>query len=276
MRDITTDYLSAMRTPLLAGRSFTEDDDARGARVVIVNEAFAKKYLGGKDVVGRHLRTNTNDPWSTVIGLAADVRNEDLEVAAIPQIYSPLGQGDVHASGVFLAVRSSLPQDSLVSAVRAAVRDIDPSISIEDVHAMGELVSQAEARRRFQTTLLTVFSGIAMFLAVVGVYGLLAYSVRQRTGEIGIRMALGSSKGGVVRLVLREGMGLLGVGLVIGLVGAFCCARLLNGFLYGVAAIDPVTFVLVPVLLLVAVLGACLVPSFRAAAVDPMQALRHE
>jgi predicted permease len=275
-RDITTDYLSAMRTPLLTGRSFTEDDDARGARVVIVNEALAKKYLGGKDVVGRHLRINTDNPWSTVIGLAADVRNEELEVAAVPQIYFPLGQGDVYPSGVFLAVRSSLPQDAIVSAVRAAVRDIDPNISIEDVHAMGELVSQAEARRRFQTTLLTVFSGIAMFLAVVGVYGLLAYSVRQRTGEIGIRMALGSSKSGVVRLVLREGLGLLVVGLVIGLAGAFGCARLLNGFLYGVPALDPVTFVLVPVLLLVATLGACLVPSVRAAAIDPMQALRHE
>jgi ABC-type antimicrobial peptide transport system permease subunit len=141
---------------------------------------------------------------------------------------------------------------------------------------MGDLVSQATARRRFQTMLLTVFSGIAMLLAVVGVYGLLAYSVRQRTGEIGLRMALGSSKAGVIRLVLREGLSLLGIGLLLGLAAAFAFTRLLTGFLYDVPPIDPFTFALVPMFLFIATLVACFVPSWRAAAVDPINALRHE
>jgi ABC-type antimicrobial peptide transport system permease subunit len=141
---------------------------------------------------------------------------------------------------------------------------------------MSELVSQAIARRRFQTTLLTLFSGTATFLAVVGIYGLLAYSVRQRTPEIGIRMALGSSKVRVARLILREGLGLLGTGLLLGLAMAVACTRLLAGFLYDVPTIDPVTFSLVPVFLVVATLAACLIPSWKATAVDPMNALRHE
>jgi putative ABC transport system permease protein len=141
---------------------------------------------------------------------------------------------------------------------------------------MSELVSSVTARRRFQTTLLTVFSIAAMLLAMVGVYGLLAYSVRQRAGEIGIRLALGSSKNGVVRLILREGLTLLGIGLVIGLAAALVSTRLLTGFLYGVPALDPATFALVPMLLLAATVAACLIPSFRAAAIDPINALRHE
>lgn len=139
-----------------------------------------------------------------------------------------------------------------------------------------DLETEATARRRFQTTLLTVFSAIAMLLAVIGVYGLLAFSVRRRTGEIGIRMALGSTRSGVVKLVLREGLALLWAGLGIGLAASLGISRLLSGFLYGVPAIDPLTYALVPFLLLVGTLAACLVPSFRAAGIDPMNALRHE
>ena len=141
---------------------------------------------------------------------------------------------------------------------------------------MGDFAARATAPRRFQTTLLTLFSAIALFLAVVGVYGLLAYSVRQRTGEIGLRMALGSTRAGIGRLVLREGLSILLVGLVIGMVAALLLARLLRGFLYEVPALDPLTFVLVPTLLVAAVLAACLIPSARAAATDPLVALRHE
>ena len=167
-------------------------------------------------------------------------------------------------------------EDAVVSEIRAAVKGIDPSLAVADVHTMSELVSQVTARRRFQTSLLTVFSGVAMLLAMVGVYGLLSYSVRQRTGEIGIRVALGSSKNQVMRLILLQGLTLLGVGLVIGLAGALACTRLLAGFLYGVPALDPATFAVVPMLLLVSTIAACLIPSVRAAAVDPMNSLRRE
>ncbi len=274
-RNISQGYLGAMQTPLLAGRDFAEEDATEGAKVAIINEAFATDYFSGESAVGQHLRTNTSDPWYTVVGVVQDVRYLNVEDAVGPQVYFPW-HGDAGPSSAFLAVRSTLSQGALTSAIRGAIHAVDPTLSIEDVHAMGELESKERAGRRFQTMLLVVFAGMAMLLAMVGIYGLLAYSVRQRTGEIGLRMALGSSKSGVIRLVLREGLGLLGVGLLLGLAGAFACTRLLAGFLYGVPALDPFTFVLVPVLLFIATLAACLVPSWRAAAVDPMNALRHE
>jgi predicted permease len=275
-RCVTPDYLSAMQVPMLAGRGFSQDDGPGSAPIAIVNEVFAKKYFGGHSPIGRHIRQGTQGQWSTVVGLIGDIRNEGLEAQAQPQVYRPFLQNEDSEGVHNLAVRSALPRDALVSAMRRVVHAIDPTLPIENVHAMSDLVSQATARRRFQTTLLTVFSGIAMLLAVVGVYGLLAYSVRQRTGEIGIRIALGSSKLGVVRLILREGITLLGVGLVIGVAAALVGARLLTGFLYDVSALDPTTFALVPILLLVATLAASLIPSLRAAAVDPINALRHE
>jgi ABC-type antimicrobial peptide transport system permease subunit len=156
------------------------------------------------------------------------------------------------------------------------VRSIDPNLAISHIRVMSDLTSHATAPRRFQTTLLTIFSTIALFLAVIGIYGLLAYTVRQRTGEIGLRMALGSTRTGVVRLILSEGLSLLIVGLCIGSIGAVAFARTLRSFLYEVPAMDPVTLLLVPAVLAVATLAACVAPSARAAATDPMEALRHE
>jgi predicted permease len=276
-RAITSGYLTAMQTPLFKGRNLTADEDFPGPHpVVIVNQAFANRFFAGKDAIGQHLRKNTDDPWSTVVGVAQDIRNEGLETAAVPQIYDPFLNGNQPPNGVYLTVRSTLPQDAVVSAIRAAVRSIDPGIAISDIHVMSDLATQATAPRRFQTTLLTLFSAIALFLAVVGVYGLLAYSVRQRTGEIGLRMALGSTRTGIARLILREGLSLLITGLFLGMAAAIAFARLLRSFLYEVPALDPITFALVPALLFIATLAACLIPSARAATTDPMVALRHE
>jgi len=280
-RGITRGYLSAMQTPLLQGRDFSDEDVSGHRLVAIVNEAFAKKYFANRDAIGRRIRTGANEstPWVIVVGVAKDVRYLSLEVAPVPQVYRPFLQVEWRESsivGAYVAVSSSLPPGAVVAEIRGAVRGIDPSLAVADVHTMSELVSLVTARRRFQTTLLTVFSGAAMLLAMVGVYGLLAYSVRQRTGEIGIRVALGSSKSGVMRLILREGLALLGVGLVMGEAAALVCTRLLTGFLYGVPAFDPATFAVVPIVLLVATIAACLIPSLRAAAVDPSNALRHE
>jgi putative ABC transport system permease protein len=246
-----------------------------------VNEAFAKKYFANEDAIGRRIRAGEDEtgPWVTVVGVAKDVRYMSLEDAPVPQVYRSFWQVEWNESsivGAYVAVHSSLPQDVVVSEIRAAVKAIDPSLAVADVHTMSELVSQVTARRRFQTSLLTVFSGAAMLLAMVGVYGLLAYSVRQRTGEIGIRLALGSSRNGVMRLILLQGLTLLGAGLVIGLAAALVCTRLLASFLYGVPALDPATFAVVPMLLLVSTIAACLIPSLRAGAVDPIDALRHE
>jgi predicted permease len=275
-RRVTPGYFSAMQIPLIEGRGFTESDGPGHAMAVIVNEALAKKYFGTVDAVGRHLRRSSQDPWTTIAGVVANVRSMSLEESTPPQMYTSFWQGGTSANGAYVAVRSVLPEDAAVKAIRGAIRSLDPDLAIANVHTMKDLESQATARRRFQTTLLTVFSMVAMLLALIGVYGLLAYSVRQRTGEIGIRMALGSTRSGVVGLVLREGLALLVSGLGIGLAAALGLTRLLSGFLYGVSAIDPVTYALVPFLLLIGTLAACLVPSVRAAGIDPMDALRHE
>jgi predicted permease len=274
-RDITSGYFNATQTQLLKGRNFTAEEDLPGTHnVVIVNQAFVKTFLGDGDPIGRHLRTSTYSPWLTIVGVTQDIRNVNIETAAAPQIYRNFFGGNQH--GAFLAIRSSRPKDAIIANLRATLHSIDPGIAISDVHVMSDLTSRATAPRRFQTTLLTIFSGIALFLAIVGVYGLLAYSVRQRTGEIGLRMALGSTRVGIARLVLREGLSLLIIGLCLGITVAVVFARTLRGFLYEVPALDPVTFALVPALLLIATLVACLIPSARAAATDPMEALRHE
>jgi predicted permease len=278
-RDITQGYLSAMQTSLLEGRDFSEEDISGRRRVAIVNEAFAKKYFANEDPIGRRIHVDASDPWVTVIGVVKDVRYMSLDAAAIPMVFRSFWQiewGDSSIVGAYVAVRSSLSQDVVVAQIQTAMKAIDPALAIADVHTMGELVSLDTARRRFQTTLLTIFSAAAMLLAMIGMYGLLAYSVQMRKGEIGIRMALGSSKAGVMRLILREGLTLLAIGLAIGVAAALLCTRLLTSFLYGVSTIDPITYVLVPLLLLTTTLVACLIPSFKAAAVDPMTALRHE
>jgi predicted permease len=280
-RGITQGYLAAMQTPILQGRDISDEDAAEHRLVAVVNEAFAEKYFANENPIGRRIRAGEDEsgPWITVVGVAKDVRYRSLEAAPVPQVYRSFWQVEWFESstvGAYVAARSSLPRDAVVNDIRAVVKGLDPTLAVADVHTMSELVSSVTARRRFQTTLLTVFSATAMLLAMVGVYGLLAYSVRQRTGEIGIRVALGSSKGRVMQLVLREGLTLLGIGLVIGLGVTFVSTRLLLGFLYGVPAIDPLTFALVPMLLLAATIAASSIPSFRAATIDPMNALRHE
>jgi predicted permease len=279
LRRVTPDYFSAMDIPLVRGRGFTDGDDSGHPLAVVVNEALARKYFGTIDAVGHRLRRSSESNWAVVTGVVGNVRNLSREAAAAPQMYLSFWQGDLDSapvSGADFTVRSVLPANAVAKEMRAAMRNLDPNLALADVHTMSDLESEATARRRFQTTLLTVFSVAAMLLAVIGVYGLMAFSVRQRTGEIGIRMALGATRSGVVKLVLREALTLLAGGLGIGLAASAGLTRLLAGFLYQVPAIDPVTYMLVPVLLLAGTLMACVIPSVRAASIDPMSALRHE
>ncbi|HEX7359603.1 MAG TPA: ABC transporter permease, partial [Bryobacteraceae bacterium] len=277
-RTITAGYLSAMQIPLLKGRNFNKDDRSGQPTVALVNEAFAKTYFPNGVAIGRHIRGNPTLPWTTIVGITGNVRTKKLDAAPPPQIYRCFWQTQVLTplANDYISIRSSLPKAVIISEVRAAVRSLDPNVAVSGIDQMGDRVTEATARRRFQTTLLTVFSAIAMFLAIVGVYGVLAYSVRQRWAEIGIRMALGSSRISVVRLVLREGLVLVGIGVLIGSAVALASTRLLSGFLYHVPALDPITFTLVPVFLFVAASVACLVPSYRASTIDPMSILRHE
>jgi predicted permease len=274
-RSVTPQYFSSMGIPLVRGRAFTDSDATGHPAVTMINQAFATKYFGARDPVGLGIRSAPHDPLRMVIGVVGNVHHSSLETPAPPEMYEPLWQTDF-GGGAFIAIRSSLPPETLASAIRAALRTVDPNLAFSGFQTMGELVSQATARRRFQTTLLSAFSGMAMLLGMVGVYGLLAYSVKQRTAEIGLRIALGAPRGRVLGMILRQGIQLTIAGLLLGLAGALALTRVLTSFLYGVSALDPVTFAAVPALLLLATIMACLIPARRAANVDPMRTLRYE
>jgi putative ABC transport system permease protein len=276
-RSVTSGYFSAMGIPLLAGRLFTDADKPGSQHEVIVNESFAREYFAGRNPVGGKVsptdpqESETHYDWSTVIGVIADVRHTSLEEAATPQIYS-LNDPD----GGFVALRSSLPAKAAATEMRDALRALDPDLAVGEIKTMGDLVSAASARRRFQVSLLTVFAGIALFLALVGLYGLMAYSVSTRTREVGIRMALGAQRSDVMLLVVRKAALRLTLGLGAGVFASWFATRALNTFLFGVQQHDLVTTASVCVLLAVCGLPAALLPARRAASIDPIEALRTE
>jgi predicted permease len=271
---VTPHYFTAMNTPLITGRFFVDADRDAKSEVVIVNQSFARKYFPSQSALGKRLRDSADSkaPWKTVVGVVADVRNESLDEAPVPQIYVPFDDNQ-NAS---IAVRSSLPPEALIGTVRTALRSIDPSIALADIQTMQQAVAASTARRRFQTTLLTIFGAIALLLALVGLYGVLAYSVRQRVPEIGVRIALGASRPRVITMVVQQGLRLVLIGLVLGLAAAFILVRFLAGILYGVSPYDPWTFVAAPALVLLAAVIACSAPAWRAAHIQPIEALRSE
>jgi predicted permease len=272
-RFVTLHYLAAMNIPLIAGRSFTSADFAPNAHTVLVNHAFAEKYFAHRNPIGG--RVNTDDhhiQWETVIGVIGDVRNTSLEEVAAPQIYHPANGLD---SG-YIAVRSTLPASTVAAQIRSTLHAVDPNLAAADIRTMGDLESEASAQRRFQTSLLTVFAAIALFLALVGLYGLMAYSVSRRTREVGIRMALGAQRSNVMLLVIKNAVWLLSIGLGCGCITSWFATRAIQSFLFGVSRHDPITFVSVAALLAVCGLIAAFIPARRAASIDPMQALRTE
>jgi putative ABC transport system permease protein len=272
-RSVTPQYFRAMNIPLLAGRFFSEDDASSAASPTIVNQQFAKVYFANRNPIGARISTDDNhSKWSIVVGVVADVRHLSLEEVPQPQIYVP----SYEFSGAYVAVRSMLPPSMVASEIRRTLKGIDPSLPRADVHTMGDLMSEASARRRFQTSLLTVFAAIALLLALVGLYGLMAYSVTCRTRELGVRMALGAQRTDVMLLILRKAVFLLGLGLVSGLASSWIASRAIKAFLFGVGEHDPATILLVCILLAVCGLVAALIPARRAASIDPMQALRTE
>jgi putative ABC transport system permease protein len=274
-RFVTPNYLSAMSIPLVAGRTFTDDDNSSTANTVIVNQSFARVYFANRNPIGGRISQDEHHTeWKTVVGVIADVRNTSLEEAPAPQIYLPLFRDALGSA--YIAVRSVLPPSAVASSIRSTLHSIDPNLAVADIQTMGDLVSEASARRRFQTSLLTVFAAIALFLALVGIYGLMAYSVSRRTRELGIRMALGAQRKDVMLLVLKKAASLLGLGLVTGLVCTWLATRAIKAFLFGVTAHDPTTIVFVCALLVVCGLIAAFLPARRAASIDPMQALRTE
>jgi putative ABC transport system permease protein len=270
-RGVTPQYFAAMSIPLIAGRYFTEDDYSNAGKPIIINQRFAQLYFAHRNPLGGRIRQEDNQ-WSTIVGVVADVRHSSLEETPQPQMYGP----NYDLNGAYIAVRSLLPRSTVASELRSTLKSLDPGLPFGDVRTMGDLISEATARRRFQTSLLTVFAAIALLLALVGLYGLMAYSVSRRTRELGIRMALGAQRTDVMLLVLKRAALLLGLGLVSGLACSWIATRAIKAFLFGVGEHDPATILLVCILLAVCGLAAALIPARRAASIDPMQALRME
>ncbi|WP_109485898.1 ABC transporter permease [Occallatibacter savannae] len=275
-RYVTPQYFTAMGISLIAGRYLTEDDITRKAGVTVINKRLADVYFPNRNPIGARISTNREaDGWkdfNTVVGVVGDVRHVGLEEEAEPQMY----YANYQMSGAGVAVRSALPVATLTNEIRLLLKQIDPQLAMTDIRTMGEWVSLASARRRFQTSLLTAFAGIALVLALVGLYGLMAFSVNRRTREVGIRMALGAERRDVLLLVMRNAGALVGAGLVAGLACVWMMTRVMRSFLFGVSEHDPMTVVAVSALMVVCGLVAAVVPAKRAASIEPMQALRTE
>jgi predicted permease len=270
-RSVTPRYFAAMGIPLLAGRVFDSGDAAGRAPVIIVSRSFAQRLFPGRSALGRRVHTWG---WRTIVGVVADVRQRQLDATPPMQIYLPLWQTGARAASV--VVKTTLPPAQVGATIRSLIRNMDAALALGEVHSMGQLVSEASAERRFETLVLTAFGGIALFLSLVGLYALMAWSVQQRTAEIGIRMALGAQRSAVMGLVLRQGATLWLGGTALGFACAWGVTRWMSSLLFEVQPVDPLTFAAVALLFCVVAAAACSVPARRATLVDPAMSLRYE
>ena len=278
-RPITPGYLETIGVPLVAGRAFDSRDHAEARPVAIVSRDLAERYWPGQDPLGKRVKLTVGQPngpeWRTVVGVAGHVKAVSLEGESPEQVYTPVAQSPTPFFSVAIRTEGSDPT-AVAPAVREAIWSVDRDQPIEDLRPMTEALDGATAGRRAYAFLITVFAVVALVLAVVGVYGVMAYSVAQRTTEIGLRMALGAEPGDVIRLIVRQGAALAGAGLAVGLLVSFWSGRFLSGLLYQVSARDPVTYAAVAIALGLLALIATVVPARRATRGDPVAALRSE
>jgi putative ABC transport system permease protein len=276
VRRVSRDFLTVMGVRLVAGRGFTERDDASQPRVMLINQALARSGLLGPNPIGLRVYASGAEPWE-IVGIVDDVRQLGLELEADPQVFFDTRQSPTAAGAEYFAVRTDAADPaSIASSVRAAVRELDPRATVDHVATMEEIVSSSISRRRLYAVLLGVFAGVAVLLAAIGIYGVMAYAVTQRTREIGIRIALGAARADVLGLMLRQSLTLTVVGITLGLGGAAALTRSLEGALFGLTPHDPTTFVAVAVLFGAIATVAAFVPARRATKVDPLIALRTE
>jgi putative ABC transport system permease protein len=284
------DYFRAMGIPLLKGRLLTQDDRAGKQLVVVVNHTLAQQSWPGQDPVGKRLRIGTQamqTPWAVVVGEVADVKENSPDLPTKQQFYVSVDQSeemagsmasptDLQGNGGFIALRTARDPEQMENVLRATVRAIDPQLPLTQVQTMEQAISDSEAPRKFNTALISSFAAAALLLAILGIYSVIAFSVALRVQEMAIRMALGSQRSGIVRLVVYSGAKLAAIGCGLGLVGAMAASHLLGSLLFGVSAFDPMVLVLASVFLLLLTLVASLLPAYRASSIDPMQALRAE
>ncbi len=273
VRETGGEYFRAMQIRLLEGR-YLDDGDIPAkpemlGHTAVISESLAKRHFRGRSAIGHRIRIN-DFPWSTIVGVVGDVRHVSLEEQPQPIVYYQNGLADS------VAVRTLAAPEAIVPAIRKAVATVNSGVTVEDIRTMNQYVDQAAARRRLSTISLTVFAGVATILALVGFYGLLSYTVAQRTAEVGVRMALGASRRAVVAMVVGHGLKLTAAGIGLGLVLALLLTRVMASFLYGVRPVDPATFAAVPALAVAVALLASLSPAWKAARVDPIAALRQQ
>jgi predicted permease len=271
---ISPDYFAVFQATLLRGRSFTDDDEDGKPLVAVIDESTARKYWASDDPLGRRVRfgKDPTKPWRTVVGVIKDIKHDGLDIDGVPHIYVPVYQDP--NKQVSVALRTSLPVSLLEPQIRHEIQSIDAGLPVFNVSSMNDILDRSLASRRFSADLVGGFAGLAVLLASIGIYGLLAYLVGQRSKEVGIRMALGAQQGDILRMFLRKGVALAGVGIVAGLVIAASTASLMASLLYGVRPHDPAVFLLVPLLLLAVATLASYFPAYRATRVNPIAALR--
>jgi predicted permease len=270
-------YFETMKIPLIRGRFFAEQDAKESQRVVIVDENLARTYWPNADPIGKRMKlgaANGDSPWMTVVGVVANVKHYALDTDSRVALYMPHMQNG--AGSLSIAVRTTTDPLGMAASVTREARALDPNLPLYDVKTMRQWLSDSLARRRFAMLMLGLFAMVAALLAGVGIYGVMSYSVAQRTREIGIRVALGAQTRDVLRLIVRQGMSLAGIGVGLGLLAAIAATRLMVSLLFGVRATDPLTFAVIALLLALVALVACWIPARRATKVDPMIALRCE
>jgi putative ABC transport system permease protein len=274
---VSKDYFQTMGIRLMYGRLFDARDTAGSPDVIIINQTLARTFYGNESPVGRRIQPNMNGPMCTVIGMVEDVKNAGIDRPAGTELYLPYTQR--HGSGNnegFVVVRANSDPSSLSSAVRQEVQAIDPTIPVSHVRLMEDVLSSAQSRPRFLTLLLSLFSGIALIIATVGIYGVISYSVARRSREFGLRMALGAAPTNILGLVLKQGVLLTGFGVAVGLIAALMLTRLMASLLFGVTSTDPITYLGVSALLAAVAILATYIPARRATQVDPIKILRYE
>jgi len=280
-RQVSADFLKTLNIALRQGRYFDAHDNAQSMKVAIVNETMARQYWPGENVLGRRFKLGPPDadvPWFSIVGVVADVRQMGIDKPVKAEMYFPYSQIDSQPwfAPRDLAIRTTGDPLKLVDSVREAVRAVDPDQPISNVAVLSDLLGEEAAQRQMGMVLLFAFAILALILASLGIYGVLAYFVAQHRNELGVRLALGATPLKMLLLVIRKGMALTLFGVVFGVFAAFALTRLMSSLLFGVGATDPLTFVAVPIVLLIVSLLACWIPARRASKVDPMTALRYE
>jgi putative ABC transport system permease protein len=275
-----SNYFRTMGIPIVKGRDFEERDEHKSTPVIIVTESFARQYFPGEDAIGKRIQPGIStweDEKSTmreIVGVVADIRNRALNQEARPAYYMP--QSQVPFNQLIVTVKTAGDPHAVIGSITREVRSMDQELPIFSTKTMDEYIAGSVAAPRFNTTLLSIFAAVALVLTIIGLYGVMSYSVAQRTNEIGIRMALGAQTRDVLRMIVNQGLKLVLIGLGLGIAGALALTRLLATLLFGVTTRDPATFVAIAALLSLVALLACYVPAWRATKVDPLQALRYE